>query len=134
VIKEALKRIRLMSLQTQDFLFTVLHLAIIGFNLFGWIWKPARKFHFILILLTALSWFGLGLWFGLGYCPITDWQWQVKEKLGQHDLPNSFVKYYLDEIMGTNINASLIDTLTALCFFLAATLSVYVNFFRGKAL
>ncbi len=121
-----------MSLQTQDFLFTVLHLAIIGFNLFGWIWKPARKVHFVLILLTALSWFGLGIWFGLGYCPITDWQWQIKEKLGQHNLPNSFIKYYSDQITGTNINASLIDTLTALCFFLAITLSVYVNFFRKK--
>jgi len=121
-----------MSLQTQDFLFTFLHLVIISFNLFGWIWKPTRKFHFVLILLTALSWFGLGIWFGLGYCPITDWQWQVKEKLGEHDLPNSFIKYYLDQITGTNINASLIDTLTALCFFMAVVLSVYVNFFRKK--
>ncbi|RYY07148.1 MAG: DUF2784 domain-containing protein [Sphingobacteriaceae bacterium] len=121
-----------MSLQTQDFLFTVLHLTIIGFNLFGWIWKPARKLHLVLILLTAVSWFGLGFWFGLGYCPITDWQWQVKEKLGEHNLPNSFIKYYADQITGISVRASLIDVLTALSFFLAAALSVYVNFFPKK--
>ncbi|MGI4021571.1 MAG: DUF2784 domain-containing protein [Janthinobacterium lividum] len=119
-----------MSLKTQDLLFTLLHLAIIGFNLFGWIWKPARKFHFMLILLTALSWFVLGIWFGIGYCPITDWQWQVKEKLGEYNLPNSFIKYYLNQITGKSINPSLIDTLTGLSFFLATALSVYVNFFR----
>ncbi|MVN21429.1 DUF2784 domain-containing protein [Mucilaginibacter arboris] len=121
-----------MNLQTQDFLFTILHLVIIGFNLFGWIWKPTRKLHFIFILLTAASWFVLGIWFGIGYCPITDWQWQVKEKLGEHNLPNSFIKYYADQISGKAIDASFIDTLTALCFFLAAMLSVYVNFFKKK--
>lgn len=126
------KTIESMSLQTHDLLFTLLHLTIIGFNLFGWIWKPIRKFHFGLILLTALSWFVLGIWFGIGYCPITDWQWQIKEKLGEHNLPNSFIKYYLDKISGTAINSSLINTLTALGFFVAATLSVYINFFNKK--
>lgn len=119
-----------MNLQTQDFLFTILHLTVIGFNLFAWIWKPVRKLYFALVLLTVVSWFGLGFWFGLGYCPITDWQWQVKEKLGEYNLPNSFIKYCADKISGKPIQASLIDTLTALVFFLAAALSVYVNFFR----
>lgn len=121
-----------MSLQTQDFLFSILHLAIIGFNLFAWIWKPVRKLHFVLILLTAISWFGLGFWFGIGYCPVTDWQWQIKEKLGEQNLPNSFIKYYADKISRKPIQTSLIDTLTALSFFLAAALSFYVNFFQKQ--
>lgn len=121
-----------MSLHRQDVLFTFLHLGIIGFNLFGWIWKPTQKLHLVFILLTAISWFILGIWFGIGYCPITDWQWQIKEKLGEHNLPNSFIKYYTDKIIGNPINASFIDTLTALCFFLAAAGSVYQNFFKKK--
>jgi hypothetical protein len=38
-----------------DVFLTFLHLLIIGFNLFGWIWKKTRKWHFILVVVTAAS-------------------------------------------------------------------------------
>ena len=122
-----------MPLETLDILFTLLHLAIIGFNLLGWIWKPLRKAHFISIVLTAASWLVLGIWYGIGYCPVTDWQWQVKERLGEGDLPDSFIKYFADKLSGKDISASLVNALTAAGFALAAGLSVYVNFFRKQA-
>jgi hypothetical protein len=115
-----------------DFLFTVLHLLIIGFNLLGWIWPSTRKLHFIVVLLTAGSWLILGIWFGLGYCPITDWQWQLKERMGETNLPNSFIKYYADKLSGRDISSDFIDAVTALGFASAAVLSVYVNFIRKK--
>ncbi len=111
-----------------DIFFTILHFIIIGFNLFGWIFYKTRKAHFITIVLTAASWFILGVWFGIGYCPVTDWQWQVKQKLGETDLPNSFIKYYGDKITGLSLNAEFVDTVTAVAFVLAALVSVYVNF------
>ena|SRR5277367_5270464 len=114
-----------------DIFLTLFHLIIIGFNLFGWIWKP--RLHLILVLLTAGCWFILGIWFGWGYCPVTDWEWQIKENLGEQNLPNSFIKYYADKISGQNINSSLIDILTAGCFFIAAIISAYINFFRRKS-
>jgi hypothetical protein len=119
-----------MLLHLLDILLTLFHLVIIGFNLFGWIWKP--KLHLVLVLLTAGCWFILGIWFGWGYCPITDWEWQIKEKLGEQNLPNSFIKYYADKISGQSVDPSLIDTLTAVCFFIAAIITVYINFFRRK--
>lgn len=115
-----------------DVFLTFVHLVIIGFNLFGWIWPATRKAHFICVVATAASWFLLGIWFGMGYCPVTDWQWQVKERLGEHNLPASFIKYYADKLSGKNISSSLIDLVTALCFAVAALLSVYANFFRKK--
>ena len=121
-----------MNLQLLDFLLTIFHLLIIGFNLFGWISPKTRKLHFIFVLLTAACWLGLGYWYGIGYCPVTDWQWQVKGQLGEHDLPNSFIKYEVDKISGANANAVFIDIITAASFFLAAVISVYVNFFRPK--
>lgn len=121
-----------MSLVLQDYLYTLLHLVIIGFNLFGWIWPATRKLHFSCILLTAASWFVLGIWYGIGYCPITDWQWQVKQKLGEEQLPVSFIKYYADKISGQSIDAEFVNFMTGLFFSLAALLSVYVNFFRKK--
>jgi len=121
-----------MGLCVIDLLLTLLHFAIIGFNLFGWIWKPLRKAHLICVTVTAGCWFILGIWYGIGYCPITDWDWQIKEKLGEHNLPDSFIKYYADRISGESVNASLIDTVTTVCFFLAASISVYVNFIRKR--
>jgi Protein of Unknown function (DUF2784) len=121
-----------MSLPLQDLLYTLLHLVIIGFNLLGWIWPATRKAHFVCVLLTAGSWLILGIWFGIGYCPITDWQWQVKTQLGEKHLPVSFIKYYADKISGQSISAPLIDVVTALSFAVAALLSVYVNFIHRK--
>lgn len=119
-------------LQLLDVLLTILHLVIILFNLFGWMFRSTRKLHFISILLTAASWFILGIWFGMGYCPITDWQWKVKEKLGEHNLPSNFIEYFAEKISGTDISSQLIDLVIAVCFAFAAILSVYVNFIRKK--
>ncbi|ACU04637.1 MULTISPECIES: DUF2784 domain-containing protein [Pedobacter] len=118
--------------QLYDFLFTIFHLVIIGFNLLGWIWPPTRKMHFVLVLLTAGSWLVLGIWYGLGYCPVTDWQWQVKTHLGENNLPNSFIKYYADKLSGQDISADFIDAATSIGFAIAAILSVYFNFVRKK--
>ena len=115
-----------------DIFLTFVHLVIIGFNLFGWLWPATRKMHFFFLLATAASWFLLGIWFGMGYCPVTDWQWQIKEKLGEHNLPASFIKYYADKITGKNISSSLIDLITVISFGAAALLSIYVNFIKKR--
>ena len=115
-----------------DGLLTILHFVIVLFNLFGWIPVYTRRVHLISIVLTAISWFLLGIWFGIGYCPITEWQWQIKEKLGEVNLPDSFIKYYGDKIVGSNLDPVFINTLTAVCFTLAAILSLYMNFFKSK--
>ena len=119
-------------MQLLDVLLTFVHLAIIFFNLFGWIPKSTRKFHFISILLTAGSWFVLGIWFGLGYCPITDWQWKVKAQMGENNLPSNFIEYFAEKITGYDFSPQLVNVIIAVCFALAALLSVYVNFIRPR--
>ena len=119
-------------LKLLDIFFTFLHLAIISFNLFAWIWKKTRRAHLIVAAITLACWFILGIWYGWGYCPITDWQWQIKEKLGETNLPNSFVKYFADKITGKNFSPSLIDNITLISFLVAIAFSVYFNFFRKK--
>ena len=113
-----------------DVLLTLVHLAIVGFNLLGWIWPATRRAHFVLVMVTAASWFLLGLWFGLGYCPVTDWQWQVKERLGERNLPASFITYMANKLTGRDFSPSLVDTVTMACFAAAVLLSFYVNFFK----
>ncbi|MFI5186005.1 MAG: DUF2784 domain-containing protein [Chitinophagales bacterium] len=113
-----------------DILLTLAHLILIGFNLFGWMWIKTRKVHLITVAATAFSWFVLGIWFGWGYCPITDWQWKVKEKLGETNLPNSFIKYYADKISGRNIDPAIADTATLVTFLIVIVLTIYFNFFK----
>jgi hypothetical protein len=113
-------------------LLTFVHLVIISFNLFGWLWVKTRKAHLIVAGLTLGSWFILGIWLGWGYCPSTDWQWDIKTKLGETNLPDSFVKYFADKVTGNDIPASLVNRITLLSFLVAITLSVYINFLRKK--
>lgn len=121
-----------MDLALLDVLLSILHLLIIGFNLFGWIFKATRRIHFWFTMLTLSCWTLLGIWFGLGYYPITDWQWKVKEKLGEKNLPDSFIKYFVDKVTGANSNAELIDILTLGFFLIAIAISIKLNFFHKK--
>lgn len=121
-----------MSLQFLDYLLTFIHLLIIGANLFAWIWHKTRKLHLYIVGITLFCWLILGIWYGIGYCPITDWQWQVKTKLGEVNLPNSFVKYYLDGVTGTNIPDTTVDIITLVAFLMAIICSVWVNFFSKQ--
>ena len=69
-----------------------------------------------------------GVWFGFGYCPFTDWQWQVKEKLGERNLPPNFVEYFAEKIAGRDFSPELVSNVIAYSFAAAAIISVYVNF------
>jgi len=91
-----------------------------------------RIAHLITVVATAFSWFVLGIWFGWGYCPITAWQWKVKEKLGEAHLPNSFIKYYADKISGKNIDPAIVDMATLVIFVVVIIITVYLNFVKGK--
>ena len=117
-----------------DVFFVSFHSALIVFNLTGWIWRRTRRFHLALIAITCLSWFGLGLVYGIGYCPSTDWHWQVKEALGETNLPASYVKYYADRVTGLNWNPLLVDTTVAFLGVSALIASMVVNLrdWRGR--
>lgn len=117
-------------LQFLDILLTIVHLAIVGFNLFGWIPQRTRKAHFISILLTAASWLLLGLWFGIGYCPFTDWQWQVKRSLGENNLPANFIEYFAEKAVMKDFDAAFVNNSITVCFIAVAVVSIYLNFFQ----
>ena len=96
-----------------DFAFLVGHSILIVFNLFGWAWHKTRNLHLLSILVTAASWVALAPWFGLGYCPCTDWHWQVKEAIGQTDLPNNYLTYLFDTWFGMEIMDATAERLAA---------------------
>jgi hypothetical protein len=111
-----------------DIFFVVFHSCLIFFNLFGWIWKKTRILNLITLSLTGVSWLFLGLLVGtLGYCPLTDWHFNILNKLGETDLPYSYVKYLADRITCFNFNADLIDKLTLYSFLIAMIFSLFLN-------
>lgn len=115
-----------------DIFLTVLHLSIIGFNLLGWIWPATRRAHLVLVALTAGSWLILGIWYGTGYCPVTDWQWQVKRQLGVRELPPSFNTWFVQKITGHRFPDALVNNVTAIAFAAAALLAIYFNFIHPR--
>lgn len=110
-----------------DVLFVVFHTALIAFNMLGWAWRRTRRLHLITISATLLSWFGLGVAYGWGYCPLTDWHWQIKRALGETALPASWIKYYLDRITGMDWSAAVVDGLVIGSALGALALSVWLN-------
>lgn len=114
--------------------FFVFHTCIILFNVFGWIWKKTRLANLILLFATAFSWFFLGIWYGFGYCPCTDWHWQVRMKLGLYDSSTSYLEFLVEQLTGLDVSRSLVDIFAVAFLAAAFCLSVVLNFrdFRQK--
>ena len=110
-----------------DVSFIVFHGGLTLFNLVGWICIKTWCLHLITIGLTILSWFGLGILYGWGYCPCTEWHGQVKDNLGETDLPYSYVKYYLDKLTGISWNPFWVDASVVLLGLLTVALSCWLN-------
>lgn len=120
-----------------DIFFTVFHTALVLFNLFGWIWKRTRRLNLYCLLLTAGSWGILGIFYGPGYCPLTDWHFQVLRKLGFSDLPDSYLSFLFTRLTGLTIDQSLVDAATLGGLIVALAISLYLNlrhWFRMRAL
>ena len=111
-----------------DIFFIIFHTSLIIFNLFGWIWKKTQRFNLVTLGITGVSWLLLGLLVGsLGYCPLTDWHFSVLNKLGETDLPNSYIKYLADRLTGLDFDQSLVDSVTLYAFLIALAVSLFVN-------
>ena len=126
----------LLLYKTADIVFMLFHGVLVLFNLIGWIHKPTRRLHLITIGATILSWFGLGIFYGWGFCPCTEWHWQIKSKLGITDLPYSYVKYYADKWTGLSWNPAVVDGVVVGLGLLVFGLSCWFNWrdFRNRSL
>jgi hypothetical protein len=111
-----------------DIFFTAFHSLLVLFILFGWIWKKTRRLNLICILLTAASWLGLGIFYGLGYCPLTDWHFNILRRLGYTDLPNSYLSFLFTRLTGLQIDQNLVDSVTLWGLVIALMVSIFLNF------
>lgn len=110
--------------QFLDVFFFVFHSMIVLFNLTGWIWRKTRIPHLIFLVSTAFSWFVLGIWYGFGYCPCTDWHWQIREILGYSDPPASYIQFLLHKLTPIRLPDNTVDTLVVIFLIVPALLSI----------
>ncbi|MGH9382857.1 MAG: DUF2784 family protein [Vicinamibacterales bacterium] len=106
--------------------FFVFHTLWIVFNCVGWAWRQTRRWQLATVTLTALSWFGLGIWYGWGYCPCTDWHWRVRARLGYDD-PPSYVQLLVRELTGIALSPGAADSLALGALIVAGVLSIVLN-------
>lgn len=114
--------------QAANIFFFAFHIGLIFFNLFGWIFPRLRKWNLITLGLTAFSWFALGIFYGWGYCFLTDWHWTVREGLGLTTQSDSYIHFLISSVLPVQLSENLVDTLTAVLFFAACVASITVNF------
>lgn len=110
-----------------DVFFIGFHTILILFNVFGWLVPRWRFANFISLSLTAFSWFILGIWFGWGYCICTDWHWQIRDMLGYSNMSSSYIHFLILELANIEMSAKLVDAYTAIVFFAAFLISIYLN-------
>ena len=111
-----------------DIFFTVFHTGLVILILLGWIWKKTRRLNLICLLLTAGSWAVLGIFYGFGYCPLTDWHFNILRDLGYTDLPASYLSFLFTRITGLPVDQYLVDGLTLWGLIIALIISLYLNF------
>ena len=103
--------------------FFAFHTAWIALTCGGWAWRRARAAQLAAVALTALSWFGFGFWYGWGYCPFTDWHWQVRARLGYQD-PPSYVQLLINVLTGIDLSSRVANTIAIAALATAAALGV----------
>jgi hypothetical protein len=108
--------------------FFVFHTTLILFILLGWLWTKTRKINLAVVILTAFSWFFLGIWYGFGYCPCTDWHWQVRMRLGYYDMPSSYLTFLIRSLTGWEVVKTLVDVFAVVFLLLALFASVATNY------
>lgn len=116
------------GLKALDQFLIYFHLLLTFFNMFGWVWLKTRPIHLVTIGLTAISWLGLGIWYGIGYCPLTHLHWVVRERLGITGMPDSYVKFMVEYFSGLEVDAIYVDTGVGVWFSVALILSIVLNY------
>jgi hypothetical protein len=117
-----------LGLQLLDIGFFVFHTGLVLFNVLGWIWPKTRRWNLYALLATSISWFVMGIWYGLGYCLCTDWHFQIRRELGYADDSPTYIHLVIKMLTGADLDAGFVQTGTAVGFVFALVMSLITNF------
>lgn len=79
------------------------------------------------MLMVAFSWFVLGIKYGIGYCPVTQWHWEVRSILDRPVEAHSYIQFMIDRFMGISLDERYVGAGTLVIFALLLSLSILLN-------
>ena len=110
--------------------FHATHSGLVLFMLFGLFFSKLIKFHFFFVIVIWISWLAIGSYYGvIGYCPLTEWHWQVLVEMGEVNLPPSYIEYVYTKITGQDVNNNLMSDIIAAVMIVITLVSGF-RFFR----
>ena len=110
-----------------DYFFWTFHTGLVIFNLMGWLPQRTRRLNLLTLAATAFSWFGLGIWYGWGYCPCTDWHWQVRRQLGYREEFNTYMQLLFWQLSGVRFETSVVEAMALAGFLISLAVSLVLN-------
>jgi hypothetical protein len=91
------------TLKFLDILMHMSHIFLMLFILFAWFSSRLRVPHIIVSIITGLSWMLFVQSKGFGYCVLTDIHWQILRKLGETNLPETYLQYLYEKLTGLSL-------------------------------
>lgn len=114
-------------LAAANIFFFIFHTALILFNVFGWMHAKTRLANLVTLLATLVSWIGMGLIYGVGYCICTDWHWQVRRSMGILENPDSYLVLLIRNLSGWDPPTALVNNVAAVVYTLSLLGSITLN-------
>ncbi|MBK9356251.1 MAG: DUF2784 family protein [Bacteroidales bacterium] len=93
----------LIMLQLLNIILNITHILLMLFIMTGWIFRRSRMIHLLVVLLTGFSWIVFINSKEIGYCILTDWQWQVLGRMGRTNLPETYIQYLYELLSGDSM-------------------------------
>jgi len=115
-------------LQALNVAFFTFHTGLIVFNLVAWAFPKTRRWQLYTLVATALSWFVMGFWRGIGYCLCTDWHFRVRRELGYSDDSPTYVHLLIKSLTGADLDPNVVQSGTAIGFAFCLAMGIYANF------
>lgn len=112
---------------TLNIFFHTMHMAIILYSMFGWLYFEFITIYMIFQFLILFSWIGYGLydrrW---GFCIMTDLHWFIKEKYKSRPTTESYIYYWSKFKFKLNTKKKIIDRFTFGVYFFTLIIGMLV--------
>ena len=106
-----------------DLFFNLLHIIVILINSLGWVFNITLRPSLYLIIITLFCWTFLGIFQGIGFCPLTYMHSQYLYTNYEFRLPFS----YLDYLLINNFNLPLTSKMISITSVLVIFISLIIN-------
>tara|TARA_B100001989_G_C24413747_1_gene400381 strand:- start:162 stop:716 length:555 start_codon:yes stop_codon:yes gene_type:complete len=115
-----------------DSIFNLLHVFVILLNTLGWVSEKTRRVSLLFLILTIFCWSIMGLFFGIGFCPLTYLHSEYLNFKYSYILPFSYMDHFIINIIDFNISSKIISIVSITFVFLSLYINLKKSFLLNK--